>query len=240
MTTKLQISIVLPAHNEAENLPILVSDITNCLNNLGWEYEIIIVNDGSTDNTKNIVLELKNKNNHIKEVDHQNNRGYGGAVRSGFSAATKEWVFFTDSDRQFDIREISKLAEYADTFDLVIGYRKNRQDHFTRKLNAGIFKLAVNILFGLFVKDIDCAFKLIKKEVIEKVNLESNGALINTELLVRAKRLGYKIKQIPVSHYPRLKGEQSGASIKVVLRAVKEIILFRLTDRTVSELRQKE
>ena len=111
MTTKLQISIVLPAHNEAENLPILVSDITNCLNNLGWEYEIIIVNDGSTDNTKNIVLELKNKNNHIKEVDHQNNRGYGGAVRSGFSAATKEWVFFTDSDRQFDIREISKLAE---------------------------------------------------------------------------------------------------------------------------------
>ena len=132
------------------------------------------------------------------------------------------------------------MAEYADTFDLVIGYRKNRQDHFTRKLNAGIFKLAVNILFGLFVKDIDCAFKLIKKEVIEKVNLESNGALINTELLVRAKRLGYKIKQIPVSHYPRLKGEQSGASIKVVLRAVKEIILFRLTDRTVSEPRQKE
>lgn len=240
MTTKLQISIVLPAHNEAENLPILVSDITNCLNNLGWEYEIIIVNDGSTDNTKDVIQELKSKNNYIKEIDHQKNRGYGGAVRSGFSAATKEWVFFTDSDRQFDIKEISKLAEYADTFDLIIGYRKNRQDHFTRKLNAGIFKLAVNILFGLFVKDIDCAFKLIKKEVIDKVNLESNGALINTELLVRAKRIGYKIKQIPVSHYPRLKGEQSGASIKVVLRAVKEIILFRLTGRTVSGLRHTE
>lgn len=240
MITKLQISIVLPAHNEAENLPILVSDITNCLNNLGWEYEIIIVNDGSTDNTKDVIQELKSKNNHIKEVDHQKNRGYGGAVRSGFSAATKEWVFFTDSDRQFDIREISKLAEYVDTFDLIIGYRENRQDHFTRKLNTGIFKLAVNILFGLFVKDIDCAFKLIKKEVIDKVNLESNGALINTELLVRAKRLGYKIKQIPVSHYPRLKGEQSGASIKVILRAVKEIILFRLTGRTVSGPRHIE
>ncbi len=240
MTTKLQISIVLPAHNEAENLPILVADTISCLNNLGWEYEIIIVNDGSTDNTRATIEELQKKYSHIKEVDHPKNRGYGASVRSGFSAATKEWVFFTDSDRQFDIKEIAKLAEYADAFDLIIGYRKNRQDHFTRKLNAGIFKLAVNLLFGLFVKDIDCAFKLIKKEVIDKVNLESNGALINTELLVRAKRLGYKIKQIPVSHYPRLRGEQSGANIRVVFRAVKEIILFRLTGRTVSGPRHIE
>ncbi len=234
MATKLQISIVLPAHNEAENLPALVKDITGYMHELGWDYEIIAVDDGSTDSTKEVIERLRSGDNRIKGVYHPKNRGYGAAVRSGFSAAEKEWVFFTDSDRQFDIKEISKLAEYSDSADLVIGYRKNRRDNFMRKLNAGIFNLAVNILFGLWVRDIDCAFKLIRKEVVQKARLESNGALINTELLVRAKKFGYKIKQVPVSHYPRLKGEQSGANIKVILRAVKEILLFRLTGRTVS------
>lgn len=231
---KLPVSIVLPAHNEYENLPSLIGAITTCMNNLGWEYEIIIVNDGSTDDTKRIIEELRKRDSHIAIVEHAKNRGYGAALRSGFSAATKEWVFFTDSDRQFDINEIATLAEYTDTADLVIGYRKNRQDPFLRRLNGRIFKLAVDILFGLFVKDIDCAFKLIRRRVIERVGLESNGALINTELLVRAKRLGYLIRQIPVSHYPRLKGKPSGGSIKVIFRAMKEILLFRLTGRTVS------
>jgi len=231
---KIQLSIVLPAHNEAENLPKLIGEIRSYVNNLGWDYEIIVVNDGSTDDTKNILEELQRSDNRIKSVHHPKNRGYGAALRSGFSAATKEWIFLTDSDLQFNIKELSNLTEYADRYDMVIGYRKNRQDYFIRKVNAAIFNLAVNLLFGLWVRDIDCAFKLMRREIVNKANLESNGALISTELLVRAEKLGYKIKQIPVTHYPRLSGQSSGGDIKVILRAVKEILLFRLTGRTIS------
>jgi len=235
---KIQLSIVLPAHNEAENLPGLIQDVTAYLESLGWDYEIIIVNDGSTDGTQNILEELQIKNSRIISVHHPKNRGYGAALRSGFSAATKEWLFFMDSDRQFDIKEISKLANYIDKYDMVIGYRKDRQDHLIRKINAGIFNIAVNLLFGLWVRDIDCAFKLLRREIVEKAKLESNGALISTELLVRANKLGYKIKQIPVTHHPRLSGQSSGGNIKVILRAVKEILLFRLTGRTISGPKQ--
>lgn len=231
--SKIQLSIILPAHNEAGNLPELIKKITDCMRELAWDYEVIIVNDGSTDGSEEVIENLQ-IDSRIKAVHHPKNRGYGAALRSGFSAATKEWIFFMDADGQFDIKEISRLAEYLDEADMIIGYRKNRQDHLVRKLNAQIFNLAVNILFGLWIRDIDCAFKLIKKEIVERADLESDGALINTELLVRAKKLGYKIKQIPVSHYSRLSGEQSGANIKVILRAVKEILLFRLTGRTVS------
>ncbi|OGN10143.1 MAG: hypothetical protein A3C61_03135 [Candidatus Yanofskybacteria bacterium RIFCSPHIGHO2_02_FULL_39_10] len=231
---KIQLSIVLPAHNEADNLPILIRDVTNYMMGLGWNYEIIVVNDGSTDRTKEILDTLQRTDSHIKAVHHPKNRGYGATLRSGFSLATKEWIFFMDSDRQFNIQEMSKLAEHVDKYDIVIGYRKDRQDHLIRRINAGIFNMAVNLLFGLWIRDIDCAFKLLRREIVNKANLESNGALINTELLVRAKKLGYRIKQIPITHYPRLSGESSGGNIKVILRAVKEILLFRITNRTIS------
>ena len=125
---KIQLSIVLPAHNEADNLPILIRDVTNYMMGLGWNYEIIVVNDGSTDRTKEILDTLQRTDSHIKAVHHPKNRGYGATLRSGFSLATKEWIFFMDSDRQFNIKEISKLAEHIDKYDMVIGYRKNRQN----------------------------------------------------------------------------------------------------------------
>ncbi len=231
----MEISIVLPAHNEEDNLPRSVSATVQCMESLGWDYEIIIVNDGSSDSTQSIIEKFQSNNFLIKSAHHPVNRGYGAALRSGFAIAQKRWIFFMDSDLQFNIQEISKLAPYIEEDDLVIGYRKNRQDHIIRKINAAIFGFAVNALFGLWLRDIDCAFKLIKKEVIDRAHLESNGALINTELLVRAKKMNYRIKQIPVTHYPRLVGSSSGASIKVILRAVREILLFRLTGHTVSK-----
>jgi glycosyltransferase involved in cell wall biosynthesis len=231
---KFGLSIVLPAYNEAGNLPGLIGEISAHLRNKDIDYEIIIVNDGSRDNSKDVIQSLKTASSHVVGVEHETNKGYGAAVRSGFNAATKEWVFFTDSDRQFNFSEIEKLLEIKDSADIIAGYRYNRQDPFIRKLNAGIFNLAIDVLFWLWVRDIDCAFKLIRREVIQKANLESNGALINSELLVRAKRMGYKIKQVPVTHLPRKHGKQTGANIKVILRAVKEVLLFRITGRTVA------
>lgn len=231
LMSKLQISIVLPAHNEAENLPKLLKDVANCMKNLAWDYEVIVVNDGSTDNTKDILAQLKQTDSKIKEIYHPKNRGYGAALRSGFAAATKEWIFFTDSDRQFDIKEITKLASFSQDFDLVIGYRINRQDNWMRLLNARIYHLAIRILFGLCVKDIDCAFKLIKREVIQKINLESDGAFISSELLIKMKWIHARIKEIPVSHYPRIAGNSTGANLKVILIAMKEVVIFRLTGK---------
>lgn len=231
LMSKLQISIVLPAHNEAENLTQLLKDIVDCMKNFGWDYEVIVVNDGSTDNTKDILAQLKQAHPNIREIDHPKNQGYGAALRSGFSIATKEWLFLMDSDRQFDIKEITKLVSFIHDFDLVVGYRTNRQDNWMRLLNAWIYHLAIWILFGLRVKDIDCAFKLMKREVIQKINLESDGAFISSELLIKVKRIHARIKEIPVSHYPRTAGNATGANFKVILRAMKEVVIFRLTGK---------
>jgi len=223
----MNLSVVLPAHNEAANLGPLLDEIVRCLQGLGWDYEVIVVDDGSTDGTRQLLERYLS--DRIKEVYNQTKSGYGGALRAGFAAATKEWIFFMDTDRQFDIAELSRLAEHSNDNDLVIGYRAHRQDHFIRKINAAIFNWSVRLLFNLWIKDIDCAFKLIRRDVIVRAKLESRGALINTELLVKAKNMGCRIRQVPVSHFPRLLGQPSGANIKVILRAMRELASFRLT-----------
>lgn len=180
--------------------------------------------------TKYIIDNLSTKNKRVKTVHHTTNLGYGAALRSGFNVASKDWIFFTDSDLQFDISEITKLLEKAHDAKLVIGYRKNRQDPLIRILNANLYKISLKLLFGLNVQDIDCAFKLFSKEVIIKNPLQANGALINAELLVKAKRNKFKTTQVGVSHYPRTKGNATGAKMTVITRAMKELLYFRFTN----------
>lgn len=219
-----KISLVLPAHNEEPNIRTVVEEAAQVLPTAFADYEIIVVNDGSKDRTLEIAHALESENPHVKVVNHPVNRGYGAALTSGFNSATGDYIMFMDSDRQFDINDIHRLTPYVEDHDIVAGYRIKRSDPAHRLLNARIFGLAVKLLFGINVRDIDCAFKIMRSEVLKGINLESPGALINTEILAKANVQGCTLTQTGVNHYPRLEGEQSGASVKVVLRAFWEMI----------------
>jgi glycosyltransferase involved in cell wall biosynthesis len=219
-----KISLVLPAHNEEPNIRTVVEEAAQVLPTAFTDYEIVVVNDGSKDNTLEIAQALAEENPHVRVVNHPVNRGYGAAVTSGFNAATGDFIMFMDSDRQFDINDVHLLTPYVPDYDIVAGYRIKRNDPAHRLLNAKLFGTAVKLLFDIKVRDIDCAFKIMRGEVLRGINLESPGALINTEILAKANVQGRSLTQVGVNHYPRLEGEQSGASVKVVLRAFWEMI----------------
>ncbi|HYP39958.1 MAG TPA: glycosyltransferase family 2 protein [Chloroflexia bacterium] len=223
-TTPGKISLVLPAHNEEPNIRSVVEEASRVLPTAFSDYEVIVVNDGSKDRTLEIAQALASENTHVRVVNHPVNKGYGAALTSGFNAATGDFVMFMDSDRQFDINDIHRLTPYVEDYDIVAGYRIKRNDPAHRLLNAKIFGLAVRLLFDINIKDIDCAFKVMRSDVLRGINLESPGALINTEILAKAKVQGCSLTQVGVNHYPRLEGEQSGASIKVVFRAFWEMV----------------
>ncbi|HDQ25821.1 MAG TPA: glycosyltransferase family 2 protein [bacterium] len=222
----MKISAFFPAYNEAQNVGGLAVKTSKVLSGLCDEYEVIVVNDGSKDNTIEVVEAVMKSDPSVKLINHEKNKGYGGAVRTGLSAAKYEWVFFTDGDGQFDVAEIPLLVELSKSCDLAVGYRIKRADPFIRKVNAFMWGTLVKLLLGFRVKDVDCAFKLIKKEVIERAALESEGALISTELLAKAARMGYIIKETGVNHYPRRAGTQTGANPRVILRAFVELFKF--------------
>ena len=187
---------------------------------------MIVIDDGSRDATGQLLEELKKKHSRLKVITHHNNRGYGGALKSGFANAVYDYVFFTDGDGQFDMREFGKLASLIENCDIAAGIRVKRQDNIFRIVNAKLYNLLVRLLFALKARDIDCAFKLIKKKVIDSLNLHSDSQFISAELLIKAKRKGSVIKQVGVNHLPREKGKATGNNPLVVIRAFKE--LFRL------------
>ncbi len=223
MSTK-SISLFLPCYNEEANIEKAVLSAQEFLKEIASDYEIIVVNDGSKDRTGEIADKLAGRFSNIKAIHHPTNLGYGSALTSGFRNASKDLVFFMDGDNQFDIRELKNLLPFLDKFDAVVGYRIKRKDPLHRKVNAWLFNRLANILFGLGIRDIDCGFKLFKRRAIKDMGLTSRGALISTELLVKIKRRGFKIKEAGVQHYPRVFGKQTGANIKVILRFFKELV----------------
>ncbi len=227
------LSVFYPCYNEQDVLVSLTEKTISVLDRLCTDYEVIIVNDGSTDKTAEIADELSAKYPQVRVVHHEMNKGYGCALASGINAARKELIFYTDGDGQFDINEIEKLFEPIRSCDIVSCYRQNRQDNFIRKLNAFCWNKLVCVVFGIKIKDIDCAFKLYKKDIFKNMTIESTGALVDTEILAKAHRNGCSITQIPVKHYPRKAGISSGADIKVILRAFKE--LFKLRKKILSQ-----
>ncbi len=226
------ISVALPAYNEEENIRPMVLEVVEVFAGLVAggqvsDYEVIVVNDGSKDNTAQAVEALSSEISTVRLVNHEVNKGYGAAVYTGFVSARKDLVFLTDSDKQFDVSEIVKLLPLMDEADLVAGYRAPRRDPFKRRLFGMGWSALVTILFGYTVRDVDCAFKLFRREIIESIDVESRGATFSAEFLVRAKRKGYRFKEVPVTHLPRVAGTQTGAKMYVILRAFRELIRFR-------------
>jgi glycosyltransferase involved in cell wall biosynthesis len=226
------ITVAMPAYNEAENIQAMVESVIPVMDALTDDYEVIVVDDGSRDGTSNVVKSLEQRYPQVRLVQHEVNQGYGAAVFSGLTSASKELVFFTDSDRQFDLRELEKLLDQIDQADLVVGHRAPRRDPFMRKLNGWGWSMLVTLLFGYTARDIDCAFKLMRRTVIERLKDEvaSRGATFSAEFLVRAKRAGFRIREVPIhGHRPRVAGNPTGARFDVILRAFKELLRFRLS-----------
>jgi glycosyltransferase involved in cell wall biosynthesis len=223
------ISVFFPCYNEQENVRRTVEKALDVLEKFAADFEIIIVDDGSSDGTEQIADEIAGQDGRVKVVHHERNLGYGAALQSGFKAAAKELVFYTDGDGQFDINEMPPLLSLMEQYDIVSCYRLNRRDPIIRKINGWCWTKLVCLMFGLKIRDIDCAFKLYKREIFDNIEMSSTGALIDAEILARAARKGYRMTQKGVHHYPRASGQQSGASIRVILRAFKE--LFKLQRR---------
>ncbi|MHC4265950.1 MAG: glycosyltransferase family 2 protein [Planctomycetota bacterium] len=220
------ISVFFPCYNEQESIEKTVTKAVEILERTKADYEVIIINDGSSDYTGQIADRIASHNNKIRTVHHPTNLGYGAALQSGFKTAVKNLVFYTDGDGQFDISEMPPLLEFIKEYDIVSCFRVNRQDNLVRKINGFCWTKLVCLLFRLKIRDIDCAFKLYKREIFDNIELSSSGALIDTEILARAVRKGYTITQKGVHHLPRTAGKQTGAKISVIFRAFKE--LFKL------------
>jgi glycosyltransferase involved in cell wall biosynthesis len=222
-----RLSIVLPAHNEESNVAAAIEHAVKAASRLCSDYEIIIVDDGSTDTTAEVVRAEAAADPHVRLVSHEKNRGYGEALHTGFRAATKDLVFFTDADNQFDFEELEKFLPLSDRVGVVAGYRKVRQDPWRRRFTARVWHVVVRALFYVPVRDIDCAFKMFRRSVLEEIDIESVGAMVNTELMVKLGRSGHGVAEVGVTHHPRTSGKARGATPRVVLMAIRELRRMR-------------
>jgi glycosyltransferase involved in cell wall biosynthesis len=216
-----------PCFNEAGSIRPLTEKAINVLRSICDDYEILLIDDGSSDGTSQLADDLSREYRAVRVIHHPYNKGYGAALQSGFRAATKEYVFYTDGDGQFDLAELPPLLPLMHQFDIVSAYRLNRQEGFIRKFNAFCWTKLVGFLFHLKLKDIDCAFKVYKRSLFDEIEMISTGALIDTEILARFRQKGYTIAQVGVHHYPRIAGKATGANIKVILRAFRELLQLR-------------
>ena len=217
------LTVFFPCYNEEENVEALAVEVDRVVGEIADDYEVIIVDDGSTDRTGGIADRIARERPHVRVIHHPRNLGYGTALRTGFAGARKELVLYTDGDCQFDIRDLRKLLPLMrEGVDLVVGYRENRQDRPLRKIVSRVYNAIIRLIFGLRVRDIDCAFKLFRRSVFDKVEIRSERFLVDTEILVQAKRAGLTIVETPVTHLPRTRGASS-VSPRDVFRTLREL-----------------
>ncbi|MCE5260170.1 MAG: glycosyltransferase family 2 protein [Chloroflexi bacterium] len=225
MVTSLTVS--MPAYNEELNIKPMVDMVLTKVGPLVDDLEVIIVDDGSKDRTAAVVEEIAALDPRVRLIRHPVNMGYGAAVKDSIWAAGKEFILTTDSDLQFDLGEVARFLPHMLTADMVAGYRRSRSDPWYRRLFGNGWSWLVNLLFGYTARDVDCAFKLFKRRIIETITVQSGGAMFSAEFLVRTKQAGFIIVEEPVSHYPRKAGSQTGARMHVILRAFKELFKLR-------------
>lgn len=221
------LTIFFPFWNEEKNVEPVVSKAAAIAPEIAEEWEILIIDDGSSDGTLKKAQQLSKEVKNIRVVTHAPNRGYGAALKEGFENAKYEVVVFTDGDGQFDFSEVKKFVEEIEDADMVIGFRKKRRDTFTRDVLMRMLKIWDFVFFAFWFRDIDCGFKMFKKEALMQIlPLRSEGAMITTEILAKAVRKKLKIKQVEVEHYPRQFGKQTGANLPVIVRAVLESLIL--------------
>ena len=226
-----ELSLFFPCHNEAENLEALVADALAALPALASRYEVILVDDGSRDDTAGVAERLVQQHGGaVRLVRHEVNRGYGGALRSGFAAARYDYLAYTDGDRQFRIADLARLVESAEATGspVVIGYRLQRADPPLRLIYATLYRVANRIWFGLSVRDVDCAAKLFHRDALRGISVHSDGAFFSAELLIRLRLAGVTAHEVGVPHYPRTAGSPTGARLSVIARAVRDFWSLRI------------
>ncbi len=221
------VSIVLPCHDEEANVAAAVRMAVRA----GWRcaraYEVIVVDDGSRDATLAVATRLAAEDPTVRVIVHPDNRGYGAALRSGIAAARQPWVLLTDADLQFDLVELMEFVPFTDDHDLLVGYRMERRDPVGRRLAASAWNRLVHAAFRLPVRDVDCAFKLVRRDLLDPLELEASGAMISTELVLRCLSRGARMRELGVHHHPRTAGRQSGTRPRVVARALRELARLR-------------
>jgi glycosyltransferase involved in cell wall biosynthesis len=225
------LSFFFPALNEEDHVEAVVRRALDVLPRFADDVEVTVIDDGSTDRTGRIADDLAKADTRVRVVHHGTRRGYGGAVRSGLVSATKEFIFFTDGDRQFDFADVARLFAAIDGVDAVMGYRLVRQDPPRARFVAWVYNWVIRVLFLGGFRDVDCAFKLFRRDVFERVPLErvrSNGAFFSAELLITLRRAGIRTREVGVPHYPRTAGKAKGQQPKVILRAIRDLLRLRL------------
>jgi glycosyltransferase involved in cell wall biosynthesis len=223
------LSCFFPAYNEEPNIARLLDEVVATLPQFADQWEAVIVDDGSTDRTASIVRDYAALHPEIRLVQHKNNLGYGHALQTGLKESTGQAVFFTDADLQFHLSDIGALLPAFQGADVVIGYRIKRRDPWHRLFVAGVYHTVLRTMFDLHVRDIDCAFKLFDRQVVDALvgELESRSAFISPELVIRAQIAGFRITEVGVTHYPRTAGKSGGASLKVISRTIQEMRRLR-------------
>ena len=221
------LSVVFPAFNEEANIRAVVQDAYRNIRNFTPVFEIIVVNDGSKDRTGEICDRLVEEFSEMRVVHHARNRGYGAALKSGIELARYDLIFFSDADGQFDLKELAAFIEQTDAYDIVAGYRARRQDPPHRLLFAWGWNILVRFVLGIRIRDIDCAFKVFNRRVFKKVQIQSVGAMVNTEIFAQISKFGMTVKEMPVSHFPRRHGQSTGGNVAVIIKAFRELVRMR-------------
>jgi glycosyltransferase involved in cell wall biosynthesis len=218
---RISISVFFPAYNDANSIGKLVSDALEILPALTDDYEVIVVNDGSTDETAAVLRELAQERGRVRVVTHETNQGYGAALQSGFRAASKDLIFYTDGDGQYDVRELPRLFSLlTKDVDVVNGYKLERADKINRKIVGGSYNRLAHLLFSLPVRDVDCDFRLIRREFSDKITLSSRSGSICVELVYRLNKAGARFAEVGVSHYARQFGQSQFFTVRRVSKTL--------------------